>query len=108
VRLRNISEGGALIESGRPLKVGSELLLDLDKAGSFFATVCWAHGEAAGLRFNGRFDLHKLAAARHTLASTRWVAPDHVRHNNSGARNWSRQRADAAAASDRPRRSIRR
>ena len=108
VRLRNISEGGALIESGRPLKVGSELLLDLDKAGSFFATVCWAHGDAAGLRFNGRFDLHKLAAARHTLASTRWVAPDHVRHNNSGASPWSRQRADAAAASDRPRRSIRR
>lgn len=108
VRLRNISEGGALIECGRTLPLDAELLLDLDKAGSFFATVNWAHGDAAGLRFHERFDLQQLAAARHALAPARWTAPDHLRDSGGSASPWSRQRADGEPASNPFRRSIRR
>lgn len=108
VRLRNISEGGALIDCSRTLTVGAELLLDLDKAGSFFATVNWAHGDAAGLRFHERFDLQQLAAARHALAPARWTAPDHLHESDGSDSPWSRQRADGEAAPNPFRRSIRR
>lgn len=91
VRLRNISARGALIECGRTLGVGAELLLDLDKAGSFFATVNWAHGDAAGLRFHEPFDLQLLASTRPSIAGQRWVAADYVRDSNSGSNPWARQ-----------------
>jgi hypothetical protein len=91
VRLRNISEGGALIESERPLDVGAELLLDLDTAGSFFATVNWAHGDTAGLKFQAPFDLQALASAKPSVASQRWVAPDYLRDSHAASGPWAKQ-----------------
>ena len=90
-RLRNVSQGGALIECSHPLAVGAELLLELDKAGSFFATVNWAHGDAAGLKFHQPFDLQHLASARPTVASERWVAPDYLRDSHSANGPWAKQ-----------------
>lgn len=90
VRLRNISSGGALIETSHALAVGGELLLELDRAGSFFATVNWARGDNAGLRFHEPFDLQTLAASRPTLAASRWEPPGHVRTQRAGS-VWSMQ-----------------
>ena len=42
VRLRNISPHGALIESPLAYPIGAELYLDLEEAGSLFATVSWS------------------------------------------------------------------
>nr|WP_314444666.1 PilZ domain-containing protein [uncultured Sphingomonas sp.] len=105
VRLRNISEGGALIECARSLPVGAELLLELDKAGSFFATVNWVHGDTAGLRFHKPFDLQCLAAARPAVAATRWVAPDYLRDSSGSSSPWAKQCDRHARAT--PRRMIR-
>ena len=91
VRLRNISSGGALIETSHALAVGGELLLELDRAGSFFATVNWARGDTAGLRFHTPFDLRTLAASRPTLAASRWEPPRHVRTQGAG-NTWSKRK----------------
>lgn len=91
VRLRNISAGGALVECQTSLKVGAELMLELDTAGSFFATVNWSRGDTAGLRFHQPFDLQNLAAARPSLASQRWVAPDYLRDSHSAHGPWAKQ-----------------
>jgi len=51
VRLRNISEHGALIESPVQYPLGVELLLDMGEAGQHFATVSWACGDKFGLKW---------------------------------------------------------
>ena len=99
---------GVLIECGRALRVGSELLLELDNAGSFFATVNWARGDTAGLNFHVPFDLQRLASARPTVAPARWLAPDYLRQNNASD-PWSKQWAqEDTTQPGRPRRSIHR
>jgi len=69
VRLRNISEGGALVDVAIDYPLGSEVMLDLGDAGQFGATVTWAAGDQAGLKFEKPFDLACLAKARPELAS---------------------------------------
>ena len=75
VRLRNISEGGALVDVQMIYPVGSEVMLDLGGAGQLDATVSWAHGEQVGLRFKRPFDLGKLARLRPDLTPHEWVRP---------------------------------
>ena len=91
VRLRNISQGGVLIQCEQPLEVGAELLLDLDTAGSFFATVNWAQGDAAGLKFHAPFDLQVLASAKPSVAGHRWLMPDYLRESRSASGPWAKQ-----------------
>ncbi len=61
VRLRNISEGGARVESGRELCPGSEVELDLGEAGFQVAEVRWSKDGQVGLRFAEAFDIESLA-----------------------------------------------
>jgi hypothetical protein len=91
VRLRNISSGGAMIETDLSLKQGVEVLLDLGEAGSIFATVHWARGDAVGLKFHASYDLRRLASARPEVASARWVAPDYLRDVSQGNSPWAKQ-----------------
>lgn len=72
VRLRNISEGGAQIESDQALREGCEVELDLGEAGFQYAEVRWARDGQVGLRFATEFDLDSLAP-RQAAAP---VAPD--------------------------------
>jgi len=92
VRLRNISEKGALIECDRILPVGAEPLLDLGDAGSVFGTVTWTVGDQAGLSFKTPFDMTMLAKAKPQLAPARWVAPDYLKRGASSpwANEWGR------------------
>lgn len=96
VRLRNISKGGALIEASVVLPVGSELLLDLGDAGAIFATVHWARGDQAGLKFHAPYDVSALARARPEVAGPRWIAPDYLRDDRTSSSPWASQwgRAD--------------
>ena len=75
VRLRNISSGGALVDVGMIYPVGSDVVLDLAEAGQLDATVSWANGDQAGLRFSAPFDLACLAKLRPDLTPHRWARP---------------------------------
>jgi len=63
VRLRNISAGGAKVESGQDLQAGCEVELDLGDAGFQMAEVRWSKEGQIGLRFADDFDLDSLAPA---------------------------------------------
>jgi hypothetical protein len=63
VRLKNISEGGARVESEQALRPGAEVELDLGEAGFQYAEVRWARDGQIGLRFAADFDLDTLAPA---------------------------------------------
>jgi len=91
VRLRNISERGALIESDRILPVGAEPLLDLGEAGSVFGTVTWAVGDQAGLSFHTPFDMTMLAKAKPQLAPARWEAPDYLKSGRGPSSPWANE-----------------
>jgi len=75
VRLRNISDSGALVESERPYPEGAELLLDLGGAGQHFAIVSWSRGDQVGLKFREPFDIACLANARPEVTSHLWKEP---------------------------------
>ena len=89
VRLRNISEHGALIESERVLPVGAEPLLDLGEAGSVFGTVTWTVGDQAGLKFHTPYDMAMLAKAKPQLAPARWVAPEYLKPGRGAGSPWA-------------------
>jgi hypothetical protein len=62
VRLRNISGGGAQLESERMLQPGSEVELDLGEGGCKSAEIRWSSDGQVGLRFFDDFDFEALAA----------------------------------------------
>lgn len=96
VRLRNISEHGALIESPAQYPLGVELLLDLNEAGQHFATVSWACGDKFGLKFNNQFSLKALVGSKPELAPQLMTRPGpsgriSVDQDNPWAEEWHRQ-----------------
>jgi diguanylate cyclase (GGDEF)-like protein len=78
VRMRNISAGGAMIESGRPLAAGSAAELDLGDNLRLAATVRWAHDGRLGLQFAEAFDLSRLGKTRRELPEVRMLKPDYL------------------------------
>ena len=79
VRIRNISETGAMIETDAQVRVGSEPLLELTEAASVSATVEWAVGDHAGLRFHSPFDHSLLSSSKPTVVETNpWVKPAYL------------------------------
>jgi hypothetical protein len=91
VRLRNISSTGALVECQTPLRVGAEPLLDLGEAGQVFATVTWAVGDQAGLKFQQAFDLAQLAKARPEVAPARWDCPSYLQPGTAAQSPWDKE-----------------
>jgi PilZ domain len=91
VRLRNISAGGALVESPAGFPLGAELLLDLGEAGSLFSTVHWSHGDQVGLGFNQPFNVTFLSRSKPELAPSRWSTPDYLRGQPGDDSPWAAQ-----------------
>lgn len=95
VRLRNISEHGALIESPVTYPLGAEVLLDLNEAGQHFATVSWVCADKVGLRFAKPFDLKALGSAKPEVAPAMMTRPGPSRlsadQDNPWAEGWKRQ-----------------
>jgi len=98
VRLRNISENGALIESPVQYPLGVEVLLDIGEAGQHFATVSWACGDKAGLTFKNGFDLKRLGSAKPEIAPHLMLRPGpslpSYEVDNPWAEGWQRQSLD--------------
>ncbi|HVF37336.1 MAG TPA: PilZ domain-containing protein [Sphingomicrobium sp.] len=96
VRLRNISEHGALIEGPTPYPVGIELFLDLDEAGQHFATVSWTCADKIGLRFEKPFDMKLLGSTRPQVAPELMIrpGPHRIADDNPWADGWQRQSID--------------
>ncbi len=69
VRLRNISQSGALIECPADLPTGATVNLDLGEAGKIAATVVWSRGDQMGLSFETPFDVRSLANATPDVAT---------------------------------------
>jgi len=95
VRLRNISENGALIESPVTYAPGAEVMLDLGEAGQHFAIVGWSCSDKAGLAFVKPFDLSLLGAKRPEVAQGHWTRPGPSKlaadQDNPWAEGWQRQ-----------------
>ena len=95
VRLRNISENGALIECPVSYPIGAEIYLDLDDAGQHFATVSWSCGDKLGLRFKDPFDLKRLSKSKPELAPAMMTRPGpsqiYADQDNPWAEGWNRQ-----------------
>ena len=98
VRLRNISEHGAMIEGPASYKQGAELLLDLSEAGQHFATVGWTCADKIGLVFARPFNLATLSKTRPEVASTLRSKPGSTPYpaddNSAWAEGWDRQSID--------------
>jgi hypothetical protein len=61
VRLRNISAGGAMVESERGVPRGAKVRLDLHGCGTIEGEVRWSQPGRLGIRFGEDFDLRKLS-----------------------------------------------
>jgi hypothetical protein len=68
IRLRNISSGGARVESDKELRPGCEVELDLGEAGFQMAEVRWSKEGQLGLRFADDFDIASLAPSHASSA----------------------------------------
>lgn len=79
VRLRNISESGALVECSAEFPVGASVHLDMGSAGRLAARICWSRGAQTGLEFAAPFDIRKLSHARPEIAPAEWIMPDYLR-----------------------------
>ena len=78
-RLRNISSGGALVESREELEVGSEIQLDFAAGGLIDGTIVWARSSQVGVQFREKFDLKLLQSAKPTTKASAVMTPDYVK-----------------------------
>ncbi len=93
VRLRNISESGALVDSDIGYAPNAEVLLDLGGAGQHFASVTWSRGDQVGLRFTSPFDIALLAKVKPEVADHHWTRPSYLKSGRDpaadGAAGWN-------------------
>jgi diguanylate cyclase (GGDEF)-like protein len=68
-RVRNISTGGALIESSRTLPVGANIQLDLPGCGHLGAQVRWTDSRRLGVQFEEEFDLRRLVPGKSSFGA---------------------------------------
>ncbi|HET7604483.1 MAG TPA: PilZ domain-containing protein [Sphingomicrobium sp.] len=89
VRIRNISETGAMIDCPAMLAIGSEPLLEFGDGLSLSTKVAWVLGDQAGLRFDTPFDLHELARSRPEVTGARWEPPSYLEADLGNRSPWS-------------------
>jgi diguanylate cyclase (GGDEF)-like protein len=77
-RLRNISSGGALVESREEVAVGAEIQLDFAAGGLIDAKVIWTKGTQFGCQFREKFNLKLLQPAKPSANPATIMAPDYL------------------------------
>lgn len=89
VRLRNISGGGARVESRRELRAGAEVELDLGEAGFAVAEVRWSKDGQVGLRFAEAFDLDSLTPSHGAESSPEMLKPAYLETETQPDSPWA-------------------
>jgi diguanylate cyclase (GGDEF)-like protein len=77
-RLRNISSGGALVESREELAVGAEISLDFAAGGLIPGTVMWTKGTQFGVQFKEKFNLKLLQPTKPAAKSAAVMTPNYL------------------------------
>jgi diguanylate cyclase (GGDEF)-like protein/PAS domain S-box-containing protein len=77
-RLRNISSGGALVESRDEMPLGAEIKLDFAAGGLIEATIRWVEGTQFGVEFKEKFNLKLLQPAKPATQSASVMTPDYL------------------------------
>lgn len=88
VRLRNISAGGAMVESNRGLDPGEKVTLDLSDGLLIGAEVRWSQEDRLGICFTEAFDLQRLGQARSTSGGT-LLRPSYLADDGSAHSPWA-------------------
>ncbi len=88
VRLRNISEQGALVDSDVAFACDAEVLLDLGAAGQHFAIVTWSRGDQVGLHFANPFNIALLSKVRPDVANHHWARPAYLKSGRQTEADW--------------------
>ena len=89
VRLRNISENGALVDSDVAFACDAEVLLDLGGAGQHFAIVTWSRGDQVGLKFANPFNIALLAKVKPEVATHQWARPAYLKSGRETEADWA-------------------
>lgn len=89
VRLRNVSEGGALLDVITFYPVGAEIMLDLGGAGQFEAVVTWGNEDQVGVKFKVPFDIECLANAKPEVTPHKWNVPGFLNREDEEDSPWS-------------------
>lgn len=89
VRLRNISEHGALVDSDVAFACDAEVLLDLGGAGQHFAVVTWSRGDQVGLKFANPFNIALLSKVKPDVATHQWARPSYLKSGRQTEAEWS-------------------
>jgi len=80
VRLRNISEGGAMVDCDSALAPGTAVSLDLDETGTVAGEIRWEQRGQLGIRFERPFNLARLApAAAPPVRAPAMVVPEYLK-----------------------------
>jgi diguanylate cyclase (GGDEF)-like protein/PAS domain S-box-containing protein len=82
-RLRNISSGGALVESREEMPVGAQIQLDFAAGGLIDAEVRWSKGTQFGCQFREKFNLKLLQAAQPATKAPTVMAPNYLTASGS-------------------------
>lgn len=93
VRVRNISIGGALVETSRGIPDGAQVQLDLPGCGSLGAEVRWAQSEKIGIRFDRPFNLRALGptqvGGQHAAQQAPVLKPDYLASEENPDSPWA-------------------
>jgi hypothetical protein len=91
VRLRNISTEGAMLEGSEDLADDTGVVLDLGEGGAVSGRVRWSRAGQIGVRFDERYDLHKLARSGSSAPVPRpeMLKPDYLENELDPASPWA-------------------
>ncbi len=93
VRVRNISVGGALLETDRGLSPGAEVQLDLPGCGALGAEVRWTGRSRLGIRFERPFNLAKLSTQAEKPSAIKTVRPSYLDSETETDSPWAARKS---------------
>lgn len=99
VRLRNVSAGGALVQSSHDLPEGATVHLELGGVGRLEAIVMWTRGGQTGLAFADPFDLRLLSRCPPEVATDSPTPAFGDQQARAWAPGWRRSTIDEMARS---------
>ena len=89
VRLRNISGGGAMVESKRGFSPGAAVELALEDGLTIPAEVRWCEEDRIGLKFTDAFDLRAIGRAKAAAPGLKMLRPSYLETETAADSPWA-------------------